>query len=99
MLTGGARGKIAISRGSVEVDWARRRPGAPLILTVDLEGPRDLHLRLPRPEKFPAVHINDESVWRNEKMIPNSFVRQVAADDDEITLIIQGAGHYQIRVE
>ena len=99
MLTGGARGKIATSRGSVEVDWVRRQPGGPFTLTVDLKGPSVLHLRLPRPGKFPAVQLNGEPVWRNEKMIPNSLVRQVAADDDEITLIIQGAGHYQTRVE
>ena len=96
----GAAGRLMTVRGWVEVDWSRNADGRTFKLTVVTEGAGETHLCVPRCGlKFPAVSLNGEPVWRNEKMIPNSSARLVIAESDYIILVVHRSGEYEVEVE
>ena len=69
-----------------------------LTLQVEVEG--ETHLRLPRGgRRRPTISVNDEVVWRNEKIYPNPIVHLIAAEEDHVLLLLERTGRFRIRVE
>ncbi|MBT3344636.1 MAG: hypothetical protein HN712_21625 [Gemmatimonadetes bacterium] len=69
-----------------------------LTLQIDVEG--ETHLRLARDgRKRPTISVNDEVVWRNEKIYPNPIVHLIAAEEDHVLLLLERTGRFRIRVE
>ncbi len=96
----GAAGRLMTPRGWVVVDWSRNSDGKAFTLSVATEGAGETHLCAPRCGlRFPAVSLNGETVWRNEKMIPNSSVRLAIAESGYIVLVVHRSGEYELQVE
>jgi hypothetical protein len=43
--------------------------------------------------------LNREVVWRNEKVYPNGFVREVISEPERVVLLLHRGGTYEVRVE
>jgi hypothetical protein len=92
-----ARGRILTPRGAVEVEWDSRVSFSMRVVRTE-EG--ETHLWVPRlGKRFPILNLNGETVWRNEKFHPNSFVQEIASTEEWTVLVLRGAGPYEVRVE
>jgi hypothetical protein len=95
---GRLRGRVWTRRGSVEVGWSVETER--FVLDLGLSEPGQTHLGVPRlGRRFPTVSVNGETLWRNEKFYPNSFVRKVEAGEEEIGLELQDSGWFEVVVE
>jgi hypothetical protein len=69
-----------------------------LTLQIDLEG--ETHVRLERGgRKRPMITVNDEVVWRNEKLYPNPIVHMILAEEDHVVVLLERPGKFSIRLE
>ena len=69
-----------------------------LTLQIDLEG--ETHVRLERGgRKRPMITVNDEVVWRNEKLYPNPIVHMILAEQDHVVVLLERPGKFSIRLE
>lgn len=69
-----------------------------LTLQVEVEG--ETHLRLHRGgRRRPTITVNDEVVWRNEKIYPNPTVHLIAAEEEHVLLVLERPGHFRVRIE
>ena len=69
-----------------------------LTLQVDIEG--ETHLRLERGgRKRPSISVNDEVVWRNEKIYPNPIIHMIHAEADHVVVLFERPGRFTIRLE
>ena len=67
---------------------------------IDLPEEVETHLAVPRlGMRFPTLTLNGETLWRNEKVYPNGFVREVISEDEWIVLVLQQGGRYEAGVE
>ena len=90
-----AEGAVPTCCGMVRVAW---RVGETFRLRVERSQMGRTHLRIPRRDRrFPTVTVNGEPVWRNEKFHPNSVVREVVCEEDEVMLVTEGSGPYDIQ--
>ena len=95
-----ASGRMLTGRGAVAVEWERDKGRDDFVLRVELAEEGETHLAVPRlGKRFPTLSLNDETVWRNEKVYPNSFVQEVISEDEWIVLVLQRSGSYEVVVE
>ena len=95
-----ASGRVPTRRGNVETSWQRTVEPARFALSVDLDEAGETHICAPRlGSRFPTLKLNGETVWRNEKVYPNSFVQEVVSEEEHVVLIVHEAGHYEVAVE
>ncbi|MBT4098864.1 MAG: hypothetical protein HOM68_08410 [Gemmatimonadetes bacterium] len=82
----------AIATESIAIEATR------LTLQIDLEG--ETHVRLERGgRKRPMITVNDEVVWRNEKIYPNPIVHMIFAEEDHVVVLLERPGKFSIRLE
>ena len=95
-----ATGSIPTRRGNVEVQWRRTVDPGRFALGIRLSSAGETHICVPRLElPFPTVSLNGETVWRNEKIHPNSFVQEISSEEGYIALKVHDAGHFEVEVE
>jgi len=95
-----AEGRLLIGRGTVEVKWWHDENRQRFGLVIDLPEEGETHLAVPRlGMRFPTLTLNGETLWRNEKVYPNGFVREVISEDEWIVLVLQRGGRYEAGVE
>jgi hypothetical protein len=93
-----ATGSLMTAGGPVRVQW-RVAANGDFSLGVQATGEGQLRLTLPRQDRrFPTVSLNGATVWRNDKVHPNAFVRQIADEPDRVVLVVPRAGEYQAEV-
>lgn len=94
-----AAGTINTARGSVEVEWRRQFEDHRFELALQLETDGETHIGLPRCElRFPTVILNGETVWQNEKVRPNTLVRELISEPERITLVLAQSGRFQFEL-
>jgi hypothetical protein len=94
-----AVGTINTARGAVEVDWRHQLEEHRFELSLQLETDGETHICLPRGMlRFPTVSLNGETVWQNEKVRPNSLVRELISEPEHITLVLEQAGRFHIEL-
>ncbi|MEW6750353.1 MAG: alpha-L-rhamnosidase C-terminal domain-containing protein [Candidatus Latescibacterota bacterium] len=92
-------GHLLTAAGPVSVEW---RAGDGHTLQLRAETPADCQVRLGLPRldlRFPTLVLNRQIVWRNEKVYPNDFVREVISERERIVLVLPRGGVYEARVE
>jgi hypothetical protein len=95
-----AAGRVLTPRGPVEVAWSLQAAGTRFQLALAAPPGGDIELAVPRTtSRFPAIVLDGETLWRNEKIYPNRSVREVRADDDRVTLVLQEGGEYRLLME
>ena len=93
-----AEGRIYTRRGKVEVAWGRSPSMLRLSLSLEKAGPTQLNVpRLGR--SFPTLVLNGETVWRNEKIYPNSSVQEIVSAADYIGLVLHQSGQYVVEMD
>jgi hypothetical protein len=94
-----AAGQLMTGRGPVRVEWRLPEGGERFFLRVEVGGEGELRLALPRLERrFPTAVLNGETVWRNEKVHPNGFVREVIAEPERLVLVLHRSGVFEAEV-
>ncbi len=84
-----AAGRLLTPRGPVAVAWRLSAEEERFTLDVELPAGGSTHLALPRlAARFPTVTLNDQTIWRNDKMHPNEYVHEVHAGESRITLVL-----------
>ena len=92
-----AEGVVPTPHGEVEVAWGAYSGGFSARLAVPHDG--KTHLAVPRCDKrFPQIEINGETVWRNEKAHPNSYVQELISQAEQVVMILRRAGQYEVSV-
>ncbi len=97
-----ADSELLTPRGLLRLSWRTEDPKEEMHTTLQLqtEGDGSTELILDRGgRRHPAISVNGEAVWRNEKMYPNPTVHEVAADEDAVTLVFTRAGTWNIILE
>ena len=95
-----AAGRMLTGRGAVAIEWERHEGRDDFLLRVELAEEGKTHLAVPRlGKRFPTLTLNGETVWRNEKVYPNSFVQEVISEEEQIVLVLQRGGSYEAVVE
>ena len=95
-----AEGRLLTRRGTVGVKWWHDENRQRFGLVIDLPEEVETHLAVPRlGMRFPTLTLNGETLWRNEKVYPNGFVREVISEDEWIVLVLQQGGRYEAGVE
>ena len=95
-----AEGRLLTERGTVRVKWWHDENRQRFGLVIDLPEEGETHLAVPRlGMRFPTLTLNGETLWRNEKVYPNGFVREVISEDEWIVLVLQRGGRYEAGVE
>ena len=95
-----ATGCIPTRRGNVAVQWQRTAEPARFTLGIRLSSAGETHICVPRLGlPFPTLSLNGETVWRNEKIHPNSFVQEIDSEEDYVALKVHDAGRYEVAVE
>jgi len=95
-----AKGQIRTCRGQVHIDWRRLSNTGGFEIQLELDQPLETHLWVPRlGRRFPTVRLNGETVWRNEKVHLNPYVRAVACRHERLGLVVESAGVYRVEVE
>ena len=95
-----AAGLINTVRGPVEVEWRHRREVHRFELDLRLDSDGETHICLPRGElRFPTVILNGETVWQNEKVRPNTLVRELISEPNRITLVLAQSGRFQVELQ
>jgi hypothetical protein len=95
-----AEGRLLTGRGTVGVKWWHDENRQRFGLVIDLPEEGETHLAVPRlGMRFPTLTLNGETLWRNEKVYPNGFVREVISEDEWIVLVLQRGGRYEAGVE
>ena len=95
-----AAGLINTVRGPVEVAWRHQRDLHRFELNLQLDSYGETHICLPRGAlRFPTVILNGETVWQNEKVRPNTRVREVISEPRGITLVLAAAGRFQVELQ
>jgi len=97
-----ANGELLTPKGRLGVSWRTEDPAEEMYttLTLQTEGDGSTELVLDRGgRRHPALSVNGEVVWRNEKMYPNPSVHEVAADEDTLTLVFARPGTWKIILE
>ena len=95
-----ATGCISTRRGNVEVQWQRTAEPARFTLGIRLSKAGETQICVPRLGlPFPTLSLNGETVWRNEKIHPNSFVQEISSEEDYVALKVRDAGRYEVAVE
>ncbi len=91
-------GSLMTAGGPIRVQW-RAAANGDFSLGLQATGEGQLRLALPRQDRrFPNVTLNGATVWRNEKVYPNAFVRQIVDEPDRLVLVVPRAGQYQAEV-
>jgi hypothetical protein len=84
----------------VELGWSQGEDGERYALELVLAEAGRTRLAVPRLDRrFPTLTLNDETLWRNEKFYPNSFVRKIVAGEEEIVLELEDSGRFEVVVE
>ena len=92
-----AEGVVPTPHGDVEVAWGAYSGGFSARLAVPHDG--QTHLVVPRCDKrFPQIEINGETVWRNEKAHPNSYVQELISQAERVVMVLRRAGQYEVSV-
>ncbi len=92
-----AEGIVPTPHGDVEVAWGAYGGGFSARLSVPHDG--ETHLSVPRCDKrFPQIEINGETVWRNEKAHPNSYVQELISEEERVVMVLRRAGPYEVSV-
>jgi len=95
-----AGGHLLTRRGAATVEWDHDERERRFSLQVELAEDGETRLTMPRLElRFPMLTLNGETVWRNEKVYPNAFVREVISEEEWVTLVVHRAGKYEVVVE
>ncbi len=95
-----AAGSINTVRGPVEVEWRHQREIDRFELDLRLDAEGETHICLPRGElRFPTVILNGETVWQNEKVRPNTLVRELISEPKRITLVLAQSGRFQVELQ
>jgi hypothetical protein len=89
-----ASGVLRAGAADLHIEWSLN-PAGYFSLQVERDADGEMHLAIPRLDKrFPTITLNDETVWRNEKVYPNFHVREVISEDEHVILVVQKAGRY-----
>jgi hypothetical protein len=89
-----AEGTVPTCRGTIQVAWD---VGESFHIHMTRSQIGRTNVRVPRRgQRFPTVTVNGEPVWRNEKFHPNSVARQVVSGEEEIVIVTEGCGPYDI---
>ena len=95
-----ATGLVNTLRGPVDVEWRHRREDHRFELYLRLDSDGETHICLPRGElRFPTVILNGETVWQNEKVRPNTLVRELISESNRITLVLAKSGRFQVELQ
>ena len=82
--------------GDIHVRWERAADGARFDVEVTLPARCKAQIGVPRlGMKRPEVLLNQELVWRNEKLFPNRHVRDVAVEARHIVFCVDCGGTYR----
>ncbi len=89
-----ASGVLPAGAADVHVEWSLN-PAGYFSLRVERSANGEMHLAIPRlGKRFPTITLNDETVWRNEKVYPNFHVREIISEDEHVVLVVHKAGRY-----
>lgn len=81
--------------GVVHVEWWR--PESQPTCRIEIRTEREARVRLCMPRlgiRFPEVSVNDETVWRNDKVVPNPWVHEIDSESERIVLTVSGRGSF-----
>ena len=94
-----ASGHLLTGRGPVAVDWRHDAQQGRFTLRAELAEEGETHLAIPRLNlRFPTLTLNGQTIWRNEKVYPNAFVRELISEDEHIVLVLHKAGVFEVEV-
>ena len=85
--------------GNTRVEWWR--PATQQTCRVEVRTERAAILRLCMPRlgiRFPEISVNEQTVWRNDKVVPNPWVHEIDAERDRIVLTVSGNGPFAAQV-
>ena len=95
-----AKGQVKTSQGLISVEWYRQAEVGKFDINLQLEKPLETSIWVPRQGRgFPTVRLNGETVWRNEKVHLNPYVRAVSCEREHLGLQVEAAGTYHVEVE
>lgn len=90
-----AQGSVPTPVGDAHVRWERAADGTRFEMHVALPARCKAEIGFPRlGMKRPEVLLNQELVWRNEKLFPNRHVRDVALEARHILFCVDRGGTY-----
>lgn len=91
-------GSQPIPNGDLQVGW---KPDEDDRLEISLRSDAaETELVITRGDlRRPLVSVNGETVWRNEKMVPNPSVHELGASDNDVTLVFGRPGAWTVTVE
>ncbi len=78
-------------QGSMHVEWWR--PESQPTCRIEVRTQRDARVQLCMPRlgiRFPEITVNDQTVWRNDKVMPNPWVHEIDAEPERIVLTVSG---------
>lgn len=81
--------------GVLHVEWWR--PESQPTCRIEIRTEREARVRLCMPRlglRFPEISVNDETVWRNDKVVPNPWVHEIDAEPERIVLTLSGTGSF-----
>lgn len=85
--------------GNTHVEWWRPETQQTCRLEVRTEQVAMLRMCMPRLGiRFPEISVNDQTVWRNDKVVPNPWVHEIDAERDRIVLTVSGTGPFAAQV-
>ena len=92
-----ASGSVPTPAGAIAVAWKREEED--LALETELPASIEARLVLHRGgRKMPTILVNGITVWRNEKMYPNPFVRRIVAEEEDIVIALTQEGRFRVEV-
>lgn len=95
-----ATATLLTSRGPVGAEWFLDGSTQRFRLSIQLPTEAESHIFAPRlGMRFPTVALNGETVWRNEKVYPNSLVHEVISEADYLGLVLKSSGKFEIVVD
>ena len=85
------RAELPTANGRVRVEWWRHESQRTCRVEVQMEHGTRARLCMPRSGlRFPEITINDETVWRNDKVVPNPWVHDIVDEPERIILSVSG---------
>jgi len=76
----------------LRVEWWR--PESQPTCRIEVQTGSDVPTRLCMPKlglRFPEISVNDLTVWRNDKVVPNPWVHEIADEPERVVVTVSGS--------
>lgn len=85
--------------GRLRVEWWR--PDSQRTCRVEVQTESDAAIRLCMPKlgiRFPEISVNDQTVWRNDKVVPNPWVHEIDDQSERIVLTVSATRSFAVQL-